>query len=443
MNITSSLIRKTIILIFFIFPSITYGKYEDISLEEKIYGLSLIWSNAKEHFVFLDTDVASKLDESYIEYISKVADMDGIHDYYKALSRFSALLNDGHTKVFPPLQHFRENIDWPDVYLNEIEGEILVTSVGQSYIGAIPLGSTVLEVEEIPVRDYLAMEVFPYSHGSSYRDRWNLSVSNAFMGLAGSTVNITYRRPSGELGKAELTRNSKSYDDTIDHVDIFKPKRKSVEFSMLSDDIAYVSINNLRSDDVFTSFMSVFEDITKAKGLIIDLRANGGGDTSVVNKIIPYLINQEVQSSSWKTRISNSYNEARKGRTSEHWFNGNGKTLTPHGKAINIPTHVLIGRNTGSAALDFLVYLNKLERFTKYGETTNSSTGQPMSFDLPGGGKGIICVKHDFFPSGEEFVGIGIKPDVTVELKKARILKGYDDVLQIALYDLKSKLEAR
>lgn len=112
MNITSSLIRKTIILIFFIFPSITYGKYEDISLEEKIYGLSLIWSNAKEHFVFLDTDVASKLDESYIEYISKVADMDGIHDYYKALSRFSALLNDGHTKVFPPLQHFRENIDW-------------------------------------------------------------------------------------------------------------------------------------------------------------------------------------------------------------------------------------------------------------------------------------------------------------------------------------------
>lgn len=89
------------------------------------------------------------------------------------------------------------------------------------------------------------------------------------------------------------------------------------------------------------------------------------------------------------------------------------------------------------------MYLNKLERFTKYGETTNSSTGQPMSFDLPGGGKGIICVKHDFFPSGEEFVGIGIKPDVTVELKKARILKGYDDVLQIALYDLKSKLEAR
>ncbi|MBD1558150.1 hypothetical protein HC752_14525 [Vibrio sp. S9_S30] len=441
MNIFTA--SRALVFILLLFPVIAYGKNDRLSLEERIYGLSLLWSNAKEHFVFLDDDVASDLDESYKDYLSKVASADNIHDYYRVLSRFSALLNDGHTKVFPPFHHFKDNMDWPDLHLQDIEGEVLVTSVGQSYIEAIPLGSTMIDIEGIPVQEYLKTEVLPYSHGSSYRDRWHLSVSNAFMGLAGSKVKVTYKLPTGETKKADLIRNSKSTDDTLEHLDIFKPKRKSVEFLMLDDDIAYVAINHLRNDEVFSNFLSVFEDITKAKGLIIDLRANGGGDTSVVNQIIPYLIDQDVQSASWRTRISNSYNEARKGRISEHWLSGTGKTLVPHEKAVNIPTHVLIGRNTGSAALDFLVYLNGLELFTKYGETTNSSTGQPISFDLPGGGKGIICVKHDFFPNGEEFVGIGIKPDVAIALNKVRILKGYDDVLQVALDDLRGKLLAR
>jgi carboxyl-terminal processing protease len=71
------------------------------------------------------------------------------------------------------------------------------------------------------------------------------------------------------------------------------------------------------------------------------------------------------------------------------------------------------------------------------GQATGGSTGQPVSFDLPGGGKARVCGKNDMYPDGKEFVGIGIMPDVPVERKAADLHKGKDAVLLKALETFK------
>ncbi|WP_319004713.1 S41 family peptidase [Microbulbifer variabilis] len=105
-----------------------------------------------------------------------------------------------------------------------------------------------------------------------------------------------------------------------------------------------------------------------------------------------------------------------------------------------VPTYVLIGRNTASAAEDFLVYADSLEHFTTVGEPTYGSTGQPMIVDLPGGGTFRVCTKRDTYPDGREFVGYGIQPDILVERTLDIVRSGEDKVLDRAFADLESSI---
>ncbi|BBB62748.1 hypothetical protein UNDKW_4475 [Undibacterium sp. KW1] len=97
------------------------------------------------------------------------------------------------------------------------------------------------------------------------------------------------------------------------------------------------------------------------------------------------------------------------------------------------PVVVLAGAKTFSAAEDFLMSFVTLQRGTVIGSATAGSTGMPMFFKLPGGGSARICVKHDSFPDGREFVGKGIAPDIEIAPTVADIRAGRDVVLDKAV----------
>jgi C-terminal processing protease CtpA/Prc len=67
------------------------------------------------------------------------------------------------------------------------------------------------------------------------------------------------------------------------------------------------------------------------------------------------------------------------------------------------------------------------------GEASGGSTGQPLSFNLPGGGTARVCSKHDSFPDGKEFVGVGVTPDVAAHLTREDLVRGTDSVLDAGL----------
>ena len=104
------------------------------------------------------------------------------------------------------------------------------------------------------------------------------------------------------------------------------------------------------------------------------------------------------------------------------------------------PVVVLISCYTGSAAEDFLIFIDGLERFTTVGEPTFGSTGQPLLLQLPGGGGARICTKRDTYPDGRDFVGYGVQPKVKIERTPAALIGKEDNILSKGLEILKEKL---
>ena len=106
---------------------------------------------------------------------------------------------------------------------------------------------------------------------------------------------------------------------------------------------------------------------------------------------------------------------------------------------IVVPTAILIGHKTASAAEDFLIYADNQKHMIKIGEPTYASTGQPLLFNLPNGGLARVCTKKDTYPDGREFVGYGIKPDIEVKKTLSDYIENKDPVLEKAIEYLKEK----
>jgi len=63
------------------------------------------------------------------------------------------------------------------------------------------------------------------------------------------------------------------------------------------------------------------------------------------------------------------------------------------------------------------------------GDRTAGVTGQPLSFDLPGGGTGRICTMKCRYLGGREFEKVGCAPDILVTSTIKGITEGRNEVL--------------
>jgi len=111
----------------------------------------------------------------------------------------------------------------------------------------------------------------------------------------------------------------------------------------------------------------------------------------------------------------------------------------PSNQKISIPTALLIGHKTFSAAEDFLIFADNQKHMIKIGENSHGSTGEPLMFELPGGGFALVCTKKNTYPDGREFVGIGVKPDIEVKPTLNDFIQNNDPVLNRALNYLKQE----
>ena len=205
-----------------------------------------------------------------------------------------------------------------------------------------------------------------------------------------------------------------------------------LEFRILPNNIGYLRLTSFNTSKVVELFDSLFSTISSTNALIIDIRANGGGSSQYGYEIAGRLTDKPFWTS-WA--ITRSY------RPSSRAWGGDAvkiditrwdwKPYKP--EPYTSPVVLLVGPSTYSAAEDFTVVFKNMERGLILGSATGGSTGQPLGYDLPGGGLGFVCSKRDVEPSGEEFVGQGIVPSRIVEPTLEGIRKGRDEVLDAAL----------
>ncbi|OBT08867.1 peptidase S41 [Shewanella sp. UCD-FRSSP16_17] len=421
---------------------------DNLSNEDKLYGLSLFWKEASDNFAFFDQVPDLDFDSAYREYIPKVLATETTYEYYRELMKFNALLQDGHTNIYLPKELSSKHVGWPGLSLTEADHQAVVTKVEKELQFEIPLGSTIISVEGVDLETHLKIKIMPYIASSTEHILWNNAVRDMLDGAPNTKVNFTIKTPSGEFKDITLTRNSRHQQ--TDKVSLKQPSSNGelLEFKWLDNEVAYIALNGFHDEEILQHFNSAYENIKKSKALIIDLRFNGGGNSSIAAEILSHFTNKDLEGAIWKTRKHiaafkawGNYSEKYKSYAQDNaWEAGAMESLKAKENSHIVPTYVLIGRHTASAAEDFLIYADKLKHFTTVGEKTYGSTGQPIFFDLPGGGSFRICTKRDTYPDGREFVGYGITPQIIIDRMPEHLRSEKDIVLSSSIKQLKEKI---
>ncbi|HEY0653929.1 MAG TPA: S41 family peptidase [Chryseosolibacter sp.] len=403
--------------------------FDTLSAEAKVYGLSTFWKDASYNFVFFDR-LKVNWDSAYYATIPKVLAAKNMFEYWRVLDDFAKLLNDGHTGIYRP-DYFWKDMGNPPVMTTKINDRRYVTRIDQTLLEEIPIGSEVLKIDNKSYDEYIKL------HGT-------------LVGYKGTTINYTFRRPDGTEITKTLTRYA-GKDRSVKYVPALAPWR---DFSVSDKNgYAYVKVNTFELDSVAVKFRKHIPMINRSKALILDIRDNGGGNTSHAISLAQHLTNKSVMTgSSWRTRIHKAANKAwaswdsEEGNTNENlnYLLGNEWEIHPGQKIkiarnidkVTVPIIILIGERTFSAAEDFLILLDGSSNIKLIGQNTGGSSGQPLYLNLVGGLAARICSKRDTYPDGRDFIGIGIKPDVYVKRNEIDYLKGVDTELEFALHYL-------
>ncbi len=419
----------------------------DLSDSDKLFGLSLIWQEANYNFAFFDQVPELDWDSAYRVFVPRVLATESTYDYYQQLKRFVALLEDGHTSVWlnAPAGQFES---YPWVLTRNVQGQVLVDNVGRSLQSEIPIHSVIETIDGEPAAERAIRERGPYTFASTEHDRIDRVLSAALYGPPDRTLRITYVTPAGARREATLKRDRRTRED--EWVLPTRSTRPRFEFRWLDDEIAYVTVNTFNDAGVVEDFEAALPELYRAKALVVDIRKNGGGNSNNGYRIAAYLTDDTLQTSAWKTREHVAAYKAW-GRFTERyqdynqmkaWRDGGTHGAVPpaEGRRLIVPTVVLQEHATFSAAEDFLVAIEAIPQITTMGRPSGGSTGQPLTLDLPGGGRANICSKRDTYPDGRDFVGIGIAPDVFVEPTVGDVQQGRDPALDRAVELLRSQL---
>ena len=397
-----------------------------LSADEMAAGLAKLWAEIKYDFVWYDRLALANWDSLYMAFLPRVRDAQSTLAYFRLLSEMCAHLHDGHTRVNAPNELVPELYYCPPLKTLQVEGRVLITAVLDDSLrksGIVP-GLQIVRIDGTAVKEYAEREfASSISVSTAQALTWQMYSYYLLCGPRQKPVELSLQDAKGREFTRALPRNRVSW------------AHPPVTYRRVGRNIAYVTLPTFGSDEIARQFDSLFADVATADALILDLRDNTGGNSAVGYAILGCLTDSIFAALRSSERI---YRPGHRpyGSPPDSWETEL-VTWPPNGrKLFSRPVALLIGPATGSAAEDFAVAFEVMKRGKLIGEPTGGSTGQPLTFALPGGLAGIVCVDWCTYPDGKEFVGIGIQPDIIVHSTIKSIRAGRDPVLEAAIQHL-------
>jgi len=403
-----------------------------ISIEDKLYTLSILWSEIKYNFVNIDR-IDFDADSLYKETIPAILASSNDIEYNNILERFICSFGDAHTQFLGESYNWNEYFDYIPCRVSEFNDEFYFTSIRKSSgIDSTLLGAKIVEIEGDPVLQYIEKNYFPYIASSTYEHKLFLAKSKIGQGVKLTYFNGKALKRDGTLVDFSIQRNGETFRTKNDQYWELKETNRVRAGAIRLDwnnNIAILKINTFREQVIpeMDSLMNII--INRADGLIIDLRRNGGGSTETAWQLQKYLTKGDFfLSFGSQTRINNGYGKSQGNYRKEYedFYFGQAYTSFPQDtiyvekslKRIECPVVILIGIYTFSACEDFLVNIYELpDRPVLIGEKTAGSTGAPLVlYSLPNEPLARISTLRILFPlSMKPFVNMGIAPDIEIK----------------------------
>ena len=238
--------------------------------------------------------------------------------------------------------------------------------------------------------------------------------------MTGIDGSLVLQRVLGKAGtQVVLTILRKDVDRPFDvTVTRAKIELKSVESKMLENNVAYIQLSSFgetTTSDLKAALKTLMAQ--KPKGLMLDLRNNGGGYLKTAIEVVSQFVPDGIV-------------------MHEEYGDGTKQTYTalPGGQATKIPLVVLVNEGTASASEITAGAIQDYGRGSLVGVTTYGKGSVqnwiPLSDDQ---GAVRVTVARWLTPKGRQIHKIGLAPDVTVEITDEDMKAGRDPQLEKAL----------
>ncbi|MCE7000980.1 S41 family peptidase [Saccharothrix sp. S26] len=227
-------------------------------------------------------------------------------------------------------------------------------------------------------------------------------------GQVGSTVRFTVRRPAtGETFAATATAAQ------------FPPQRPAVDSRLVDGGVAHVTLPGFTpqlADEVLAAIARLRAG-TALRGVVLDLRGNGGGSPEAVAKLLGALAHGKVTSYWCDVRDRCTPN-----RTDDSV------------ELLNLPFVALTDRRCASACDSFASAVKDLKLGTLVGTRTAGAVSGPGQAYLLDNGTALGLPKHHEIAANREIVNtIGVAPDHHVPTTAADLSTGRDPALDKAV----------
>ena len=197
-----------------------------------------------------------------------------------------------------------------------------------------------------------------------------------------------------------------------------------LRYRVLDDNIGYIRCASFESGIGEGNLDEALSYLLLCRGLIIDIRGNGGGDLTNAERLAGRFVQE-------KTLVG--YMQHKTGAGHHDFSEMKEIYLEP---SSNVRWHkkvcVLTNRSVYSAANAFAVWMHSLPNVTLIGDHTGGGSGMPMNNSLPNGWnvRFSACPMYDRNKEQTEF---GIDPDVKVDLvNDITIGSSRDDIIETA-----------
>ena len=187
--------------------------------------------------------------------------------------------------------------------------------------------------------------------------------------------------------------------------------------------VGYVYYSSFSNAFGGRNIRAVLNAFNNCKGLIIDVRNNGGGDLTNAQRLAGRFTNE---------KILVGYMCHKTGKGHDDFSEPRAEYIEPS-QSIRWqkPVVVLVNRSCYSAANTFVRNMKEMPLVTIMGDQTGGGSGMPFSSELPIGWSVRFSASPSFDARMQQ-IEFGIEPDVEASLDEALAVDGKDSMIEAA-----------
>jgi carboxyl-terminal processing protease len=366
----------------------------ELSIAERQQIFEEVWRTVKQNYLYSDFR-GLDWDAMHEEYGARV-EVDQSQDaFYGDMAEMVARLDDHHSRFLPPAA-----ADAQDATSSGYEDTVGIGVVAQpkqdgAFIQLIFPDSPAARADLRPRDRIIAVDGRPY-----------VASDGDLHGLAGTTVRLNVVRPGEKPRDVVLVRQEVQ-------------GRITPSYRRFPGDIGYVAISTLWVNDMDEQVSGALTELVadgRLHGLILDVRANGGGWSKVLSGILSHFVRGQVGMFFDQRHVRPLVIEP------------------PAGPDLRgLPLVVLVDGDTASYAEVLAAILQRENSALIVGTPTAGNTETIYAYTLRDGSRLWLAQEGFRLQNGTNLEGKGVQPDSTVDVDWTRYSEDDDPQLLEAL----------